>query len=361
MGKSGTCYNWAGQLLQKIRRWFFMNENTEFKARKFKGNNIIWILIVFVAMYMFFASTVSLVCNMMLRQAIPMSPAMNFITNYYTSVIFEIIILVIMLYAVKKNRFILRSFLPEGSAKDFPVHAVEDTYVAQNRNSVKMLLIGAVLGFVTNFTCILCALAHGDIKLYFDFSASQLPVLLFALLSVFIQSTGEELWCRGFLYERVLIHYPLWAAIIVNGTIFGLIHSFNPGVSVLAIAGIAVCGVSYSLVRWYTGSIWVPMGIHTLWNFTQNFLFGLPNSGLVSEVSVFHLGAANGMSNLIYDYEFGVEAAIPALLTDLALGIAALLLARRDGRLGELSLSYEKMAAAKKATAVTETAAETDQ
>jgi hypothetical protein len=81
-----------------------------------------------------------------------------------------------------------------------------------------------------------------------------------------------------------------------------------------------------------------------MWNFTQNFLFGLPNSGLVSEVSVLHLDAANGVSNLIYNYEFGVESTVIALIVHIALGAAALLLARRDGRLGELLLSYEKKA-----------------
>ena len=146
------------------------------------------------------------------------------------------------------------------------------------------------------------------------------------------------------IYERILIHHPLWVAILVNGVFFGLLHCFNDGASVLAILGIVICGLSYSLVRWYTGSIWIAMGLHTMWNFTQNFLFGLPNSGLVSQVSVFHLQASTGISNLIYDYAFGVEAAIPALIADGALGIAALLLARRDGRLGELKLSYEKMA-----------------
>ena len=132
---------------------------------------------------------------------------------------------------------------------------------------------------------------------------------------------------------------------VVNGALFGLLHCFNDGATVLAILEIATCGIAFSLLRWYTGSIWVVMGAHTMWNFTQNFIFGLPNSGLVSEVSVLHLDAANGITNLIYDHSFGVEGALPALLTDAAMGIVILLLARRDGRLGELRMSYEKKAA----------------
>ena len=220
-------------------------------------------------------------------------------------------------------------------------------------------MLGLLLGFVTNFFCIACAMVHGDIKLIFDFSASQIPVILYGFLMVFIQSSSEEMWCRGFMYERILIHYPLWVAVLINGIFFGLLHIFNPGVSVMAILGIVICGFSYSLLRWYTGSIWITMGIHTMWNFTQNFIFGLPNSGLVSEVSVFNLDAVNAVSNLIYNYEFGVEAAIPALVVDALIGVVCIILAKRNGRLGELNMSYEKIAAAKAAeNSMAETAPE---
>ena len=64
-----------------------------------------------------------------------------------------------------------------------------------------------------------------------------------------------------------------------------------------------------------------------------------------SEVSIFRLDASNRTSNLIYDYGFGVESTIPAILADCTLGIVVLLLAKRNGRLGELFMSYEKKAA----------------
>ncbi len=318
---------------------------TEIKdTRRFKGNNLIWILILVTLLYMFLASFAEVFVQGLVYSP-GQSPAMRFINEYYTPTIGAIVTLVIVCLVVRKNRFILRSFLPKGMGNNFRPVVIEDTYKPTQENTARNLLIGLLLGFLTNFFCILCALIHGDIKLYFDCSASMIPIFLYALLMVFIQSTSEELWCRGFMYERINIHYPLWVSVIINGIFFGLLHCFNPGVSVLAIVGIAICGISYSLVRWYTGSIWVVMGIHTMWNFTQNFIFGLPNSGLVSEASIFHLDAATGISNLIYSYEFGVEAAIPALFVDGLLGVACLLLARRDGRLGELMMSYEKRAA----------------
>jgi hypothetical protein len=104
-----------------------------------------------------------------------------------------------------------------------------------------------------------------------------------------------------------------------------------------------ICGLAYSLLCWYSGSIWTCFGIHTMWNFTQNFIFGLPNSGLVSECSIFHLDAANGISNWIYSYEFGVEGAVPAVFIDLLLAASILYLAKKNGRLEELKMSRESL------------------
>ena len=143
------------------------------------------------------------------------------------------------------------------------------------------------------------------------------------------------------MYERINVRYPLWVAIVVNGVVFGLLHSFNPGITALAMADLIICGLAYSLLRWYSGSVWTCFGIHTMWNFTQNFIFGLPNSGLVSEASIYHLDAANAVSNWVYSYEFGVEGAVPAIFIDLLLAAVILYKAKKDGRLGELLESRE--------------------
>ena len=288
-------------------------------------NRIIWIIAAFFGWYVFLASVIAEICFIpIINLAKKLSPAAAFVTENYAPLVLVCIFFVLICLAVKKNRFILEGVLP----------------TKENRDMHK-LGIGLLLGFLTNFFCILCALIHGDIKLYFDFSISGLPVMIYAFIAVFFQSTSEELWCRGFLYDRINVHYPLWVSMLVNGVLFGLLHCFNDGATVLAIADIVVCGISYSLLRWYTGSIWTCFGIHTMWNFTQNFIFGLPNSGLVSEVSIFHLDAATGISNMIYSYEFGVEGAWPAVFIDALLGIVIIILAWRSERLGELKLSRE--------------------
>jgi len=316
------------------------------RVRKFKGNNLLWILFLVIVLYVFLASFVSAGIYWIISHLADFSPAISFINYNYTYTVGAVITLAIVCTAVKKNRFILRSFLPKGAGKNHKIKVVEDNYEASQENTRKNLLTGLLLGLLTNFLCIGCAMLHGDVQFYPDFSFKMIPTILYAFLMVFIQSTSEELWCRGYLYERICIHYPVWVAVLANGVFFGLLHVFNDGVTVLAIVGIILCGFSYSLIRWYTGSIWIVMGMHTMWNFTQNFIFGLPNSGLVSEVSIFRLAAANGVSNLFYDYGFGVEGAVPALVVNGILCVIVFILAKRDGRLGELKMSYEKKALA---------------
>ena len=300
---------------------------TPLKPKVDYKNRILWICLMVVFWYIF---VFSLPGELLFSdKATPFQGLMDNITHmpdanrftitYYLGTITAFIGAFLYCGIPKRNRFILRSFLPTCP-----------------NNKVRHLLIGLLIGFVMNFGCIVLALVHGDIKLFCNFTISQLPFYLFSLICVFIQSSAEELWCRGFMYERINVHYPLWIAILVNGSLFGFMHIFNVGAGFLPIFDIIICGISFSLCKWYSGSIWGPMGIHTAWNFTQNFLFGLPNSGLVSEASVFGLDAANANSTLIYDVVFGIEGGVPAVFADAILGIVCLILAARKGRLGEL-------------------------
>jgi membrane protease YdiL (CAAX protease family) len=288
-------------------------------------NRIIWILLAFFGWYILMGEFFMMLFEKLLGMVFSdPSPGLAFVNEFYAPLFTSCLFFVLMCLLVKKNRFMIDVIRP-----------------TREGHSMSKLGLGILLGFLTNFFCILCALLHGDIKLYLGFSAAEIPLMIYAFICVFFQSTSEELWCRTFMYERLNVHYPLWVAIVINGTVFGLLHSFNPGITVLAMADLIICGLAYSLLRWYSGSIWTCFGIHTMWNFTQNFLFGLPNSGLVSEASVFHLDASTGISNLIYSYEFGVEGAVPAVFKDLVLAGVIFYLAKRDGRLHELFESRE--------------------
>lgn len=312
--------------------------------------NPIWIIFVLVLNYIILDSLAYIPWYLMISAIeSKVSAGFIYIAENYTAFIPSIIILFLLTWLFKSNRYIWKSFLPKKTSTDLPDESdIAAEFYGRNRNSIRILGFGLLIGFITNGFAICCALIHHDINLYFDFSVREVPLILFALLSVFIQSTSEEIWCRGFLYERLHERYPLFIAVLINGILFGAMHLLNDGAGFISILSIVVCGISYSLVRWYTGSIWIVMGIHTGWNFTQAFLFGLPNSGLVSEVSVFHLESSTGINNLIYDFTFGVEGGLPAIFTDFMLGVIVLVLAAKNNRLKELGMNREETIACHK-------------
>lgn len=198
-------------------------------------------------------------------------------------------------------------------------------------NNGKNLLLGLVAGLGMNGACILAASLHQDIVLQFE---SVRPVsLLVIFVMVFIQSSAEELVCRGFLYQMLLkgSRRPVFA-IVGNSLFFAVLHLFNQGVTVLSILNIFLFGILFSLIVYYMDSLWCAFALHAMWNFTQNILFGLPNSGIVVPYSVFKLDAASAQNSFAYNVGFGIEGTI---LADAVLfaGCAALCLwGRKYGR-----------------------------
>ncbi len=182
-------------------------------------------------------------------------------------------------------------------------------------NTLKEFGLGVLIGFVMNGLCILVAWLHGDL----DFSVGRFEVLylLVAFLCVMIQSGAEEILTRGYMLGAMRERYGVWVAVIVNSLFFGLLHLFNTGITVLSMLNIVLIGFALSLVVYFRGSLWMAIAIHTMWNFTQNFLFGLPNSGIVSQGSFIHLEAAK--SSAFYDAVFGVEGTITAIVVELLL------------------------------------------
>ena len=182
---------------------------------------------------------------------------------------------------------------------------------AAKGNNLIQLGIGMALGFGMNGFCILIASLNKDISLYFDSFRPISFVIIFIL--VFIQSSAEELVCRCYLYQKLIKSYknPL-VAIIGNSLFFGLAHLMNPGITIWSFLNIMLVGILFSMVVYYRNSLWCAFAIHAAWNFTQNILFGLPNSGLVVPYSVFKIDAGSATDSFAYNVAFGVEGTILA-------------------------------------------------
>lgn len=240
-----------------------------------------------------------------LLQFIPFMVSTDFsitVTMYLTFIGVWIVAILYMRFT-KKNRLILK-IIGKG--------ATGNTWIN--------FLIGIGMGFGLNGICILAAWLHKDIVLYYDSFQPIYFIIIF--IAVFVQSSAEEFICRGFLYQRLIRSYksPV-VAIIGNSLLFALMHLFNEGVTALSVLNIFVVGILFSFMVYYMDSIWCAMAVHTAWNFTQNIIFGLPNSGMVSPYSIFRLDAATANNSFAYNVGFGIEG---TLLADVVLILACI-------------------------------------
>ena len=188
-------------------------------------------------------------------------------------------------------------------------HYIIDKITTKTKgNNIANLFWGLFIGFVLNGLCALIAMINGDFTLRFSqFEIFRAFGLFFA---VFVQSSAEELLCRGFMYQRLLksTNSPAFA-IIFNSLFFAALHLFNNGMSILPFYCILIFGVLASMLVYYFDSLWMVMGLHAMWNFTQSILLGLPNSGNNVPYSIFKIGSSV-KGSFAYNPIFGLEGTI---------------------------------------------------
>ncbi|MCC4599323.1 CPBP family intramembrane metalloprotease [Xanthomonas melonis] len=143
----------------------------------------------------------------------------------------------------------------------------------------------------------------------------------------------EELMMRAAILRLLWRAFGPWAAFAVSSAIFGLSHLGNPNATVLAAICIALeAGVMLGAFYALTGRIWVSIGAHIAWNFTQGYLFGAAVSGITSGAAIARSVPNPAMPEMLTGGVFGPEASLPAALVCLVVGLSIVWMAWRAGR-----------------------------
>lgn len=291
------------------------NQQTQATAQpakpKPKKRHFSLLVVLFSLLLMFGGSLLFVVPLAIITILFPqMDPAVTNVLTSYTP--FLGVVIVTLLFCLLFERDIFKSMLwPKvGGSRG---------------NTLKMFLLGLLAGFLSNGLCVLAAWLKGDVS--FAPGRLSVPFLLFAFVNVMIQSSAEELFSRGYMQGALQERYGIITAVLVNGLFFGLLHLPNPGITVLSFMNISLYGIIMSLVAYYFKSLWFCMAYHTAWNFTQNYIFGLPNSGLPAQGAA--LQAVDAKSSIIYDATFGVEGGIVFCVLGVIAAVAMILWFRK--------------------------------
>ncbi|MCL9982979.1 MAG: CPBP family intramembrane metalloprotease [Erythrobacter sp.] len=136
------------------------------------------------------------------------------------------------------------------------------------------------------------------------------PAIAMALSSGFL----EELLFRGALFRIVEEWLGSWASVVISSVVFGFVHLANPSATMTGAIFISIeAGLLLAATYMLTRRLWLGIGFHISWNYTQSAVFGGIVSGGVFEPGL--LKTVITGPELITGGSFGLEASlIPCLL-----------------------------------------------
>jgi membrane protease YdiL (CAAX protease family) len=119
-------------------------------------------------------------------------------------------------------------------------------------------------------------------------------------------------------------------AILFSAILFGLLHGFNPGATAVSTGAIAIeAGVLLAVAYALTRNIWLVVGIHMSWNFTEGNIFGAHVSGNAASHSLVRTTLSG--PEILTGGAFGPEASIISVLLGVAAALAIGTLVVRNG------------------------------
>jgi membrane protease YdiL (CAAX protease family) len=137
---------------------------------------------------------------------------------------------------------------------------------------------------------------------------------------------------RAIILRLLMRAFGIWPALIAQAVLFGALHLANPNASFTAAAAIAVeAGLMLAGFYLLTGRLWMSVGVHAAWNFTQGWVWGASVSGIPVTESWLVSNPKPGASELLSGGAFGPEASLPAMVVGTLVAIVVLRMAWKKG------------------------------
>jgi membrane protease YdiL (CAAX protease family) len=142
--------------------------------------------------------------------------------------------------------------------------------------------IGCLLGFLMVAGVFAVEYLAGYIDLRWGgLSASSATWVFFSGCVYFLVGAAfEELIFRGYLFQTLMQAVTFLPAMLVMAALFAIAHGRNPNVTAYGLINVALATVWLSFAYLKSRSLWLPIGLHFSWNFSQTTLFSFPTSGI---------------------------------------------------------------------------------
>ncbi|MCZ8322825.1 MAG: CPBP family intramembrane metalloprotease [Novosphingobium sp.] len=193
---------------------------------------------------------------------------------------------------------------------------------------------GRELGLGLAFGGGLFAIMTGIVALLGGFEVLGLRGLgaLWSMLALAVFSgVFEEILLRGIVFRQIEAWLGSWIALAASSALFGVLHIGNPGATWFSSLAIAIeAGILLGAAYMLTRRLWLAIGIHAAWNFTQGWVFSVPVSG--GEAPLGLLITRRVGPDWLTGGDFGLEASVVAMVVATLAGLWLLWQAVRAGQ-----------------------------
>jgi membrane protease YdiL (CAAX protease family) len=157
------------------------------------------------------------------------------------------------------------------------------SYGLTGPNKLTNFLLGALGGFVS-LSVVVAALYAGGYLAFDGMALHGAPIALYAvvwLIGFFLVGVAEETIFRGYLLSTLTRGMGFWPGAVLLSALFAMAHIHNKGENVLGIVQVFTAGMVLCLMLRVTGSLWMSIGFHTTWDWSQSYLYGTPDSAMM--------------------------------------------------------------------------------
>lgn len=141
----------------------------------------------------------------------------------------------------------------------------------------------------------------------------------------------EETLFRGILQRHLEAMLGSWAALAITSALFGFAHIGNEDATWFSSLAIALeAGILLGAAYMLTRRLWLAIGIHAAWNFTQGWVFSVPVSGGDAPLGL--LITRRVGPDWLTGGDFGLEASAVAMVVATLAGVLMLRRALANGQ-----------------------------
>jgi uncharacterized protein len=186
-----------------------------------------------------------------------------------------------------------------------------------------VLLAGGIIG-----TTVLpmALLGHYEVA-----STEPAGALVHGLFFFAIGALIQELGFRLILFRLLEELTGTWLGLVLVAVVFALFHAANPDATAATLLAMGVGDLLLGACFVYTRRIWLVWGFHAGWNYLQDGVLGMPNSGITELVSWISPNVSG--PEWLTGGVFGIEASWVVLLASAVVATWMLAWSRIEGQI----------------------------